>query len=165
MKNNQTPKIIYAALFSALTFVGTQFIRVPLPFGYFNFSDFFVILTGIVIGGPYAIVSAAIGSALADIISGYAIYAPATFIIKSLMVASVIWILKRNRKKYAYLVGACVAELIMVFGYYLYDSILYSFAGALVSLSGNLIQAVAGLVSSAVVITWFQRTGFMNRMK
>jgi uncharacterized membrane protein len=35
--------------------------------------------------GPFAAISAAIGSALADLIVGYSLYMPATFLIKGLM--------------------------------------------------------------------------------
>ncbi|MEE1314843.1 MAG: ECF transporter S component [Faecalimonas sp.] len=165
MKNRKTLKLIYAALFAALIFIATQFLKVPLPFGYFNFGDCFIILSAFIIGGPYAIFASAIGSVLADIISGYAIYAPATLLIKSGMALSVILIHKKNSKRYTTLICACTSELIMICGYFLYDSMLYSFAAALSTLPGSIFQAVAAVMTSTALVALLQSSGLMKFIK
>ena len=48
-------------------------------------KDHGMILLAAMVVGPLAIPAAAIGSALADLFSGYALYAPATFAIKGLV--------------------------------------------------------------------------------
>ena len=57
-------------------------IVIPLPYGYVNAGDIFVLLAGFCLGPLYGGAAAALGCALADLLCGYAIYAPATSVIK-----------------------------------------------------------------------------------
>ncbi len=171
MQRIQINKIVYSALFATLIFVGTQFIRVPLPFGYFNFGDCFVLLSALIIGGSYAVVASAIGSGLADILSGYTLYAPATLIIKALMVIVVIAAstLGRNRskslKKVFLVIGVFFAEILMVSGYFIYDIILYQLAGATAALFGNITQGIVASVTSILFITVLERMKLIKYIK
>ena len=84
--NNKTRKIVLAALLASLTCVATMLIKVPSPLkGYVNLGDCVVLLSGWILSPLYGFFAAGIGSALADIFSGYVIYAPATFVIKGAM--------------------------------------------------------------------------------
>ena len=74
-------KLAFSALFSALVCVASTIIVIPLPNGYFNTGDVFVLLSGWFLGPLFGAISAGVGSMLADIISGFAIYAPATFFV------------------------------------------------------------------------------------
>ena len=75
-----------SALMAALTCVATIIIKIPSPLkGYLNLGDCVVLLAGWVLLPAYGFLSAGLGSALADLFSGYVIYAPATFIIKGCM--------------------------------------------------------------------------------
>ncbi len=158
MENRKTFQLIYASLFAALIFIGTQFIKVPLMFGYFNMGDCFVLLAGWTLGGPYGMAASAIGAALADILSGYVIYAPATVLIKATMAAMAHLLyqkalgLHRFPRLGALIGSAVIAELLMVAGYYAYETILYGAAGAALSIPGNLLQGVAAVVTSVLII-------------
>ncbi len=166
--NNKILKTVYSALFAALVFAGTQFIRIPLPFGYFNLGDCFILLSAFIIGGPYAIVASALGAVLADILSGYAIYSPATLIIKTLMVIAVMRLCnnkKHKAKTQLLIIGATVAELIMVCGYFIYDVIIYGFAGAVASVFGNSMQGVFAVIASVIVIKVLEHSGIMRRIR
>lgn len=170
MKFSTLLKMIYASLFAALTFVGTYF-SVPLPFGYFNFGDCFILLCAWLVGGIYGVVGGAIGAMLADIVLGYASYAPATLVIKAVMVLVAFAIFKVFQKQnknlvYAgYAIGAVLAELIMVGGYYLFESILYGFIPALASVPGNLLQGAVAIVSSLTIISILEATGVSNEIR
>ena len=60
-------------------------IKIPSPLkGYINLGDGIVLLAAWVLPLPYGLVAAGLGSALADLFSGYVVYAPATFAIKAL---------------------------------------------------------------------------------
>ena len=141
-------KLAFTALFSALCCIGTVVIAIPLPNGYFNVGDVFVLLAGWILGPFYGSVAAAVGSALADVVSGYAIYAPATAIIKggsAFLAYMVCLFLKKIFKKdsldpIARLFSALLAETFMVIGYLLFESLLYGWGGAVLALSGNLLQ-------------------------
>ena len=87
MKHQKLYHLVLAALFAALTYVATNIIRVPIPAtdGYINLGDCVVLLGAFLLGPVYGAAAGGIGSALADIISGYAVFAPGTFVIKALI--------------------------------------------------------------------------------
>ena len=169
MIKNNTRKLIFASLFTALIYVGTAMISITLPFGYFNFGDFFILMSAWLLGGAYAMSAAAIGSALADLSLGYASYAPATFVIKAL-VAVVAWFICNkltNTKLGAvkYMLAAIIAEIIMVLGYYLFECALYSsFVVPVASLPGNLLQGTVAIISAVTVITILDSIGLKDRL-
>lgn len=51
----------------------------------------------------------------------------------------------------SYTVAAVIGELIMIGGYFLYELCIYG-AAAIGSIPGNAVQAVAGLVSSVIIV-------------
>ena len=55
-----------AALFTAVTFVGTILIRIPVGIGYVNFGDAVVMIAAVVLGPVGAALAGGLGSALAD---------------------------------------------------------------------------------------------------
>ena len=85
--NNNLKKLILAALFAALSCVATMSIRIPTPgtSGYIHPGDAIVILSGIILGPVWGFLAGGIGSALSDLIGGYFIYVPITFVIKGLV--------------------------------------------------------------------------------
>ena len=85
MKKQSVKKITFTALFAALIAVMTAFIKMPTGIneGYLHFGDSMIYLAGCLLG-PWAALAAAIGGALADILAGAAVWAPATAIIKAL---------------------------------------------------------------------------------
>ena len=87
MKHQKLYHLVLAALFAALTYVATNIIRVPIPAtdGYINLGDCVVLLGAFLLGPVYGAAAGGIGSALADILSGYAVFAPGTFVIKALI--------------------------------------------------------------------------------
>ena len=85
-RKNNTKKIVIAAMLAALTCVATMIIKIPSPFkGYLNLGDCVVLFAGWMLTPGYGFLAAGLGSAMADIFSGYMMYAPATFVIKGLM--------------------------------------------------------------------------------
>ena len=91
--------VVMSAMLASLTCVATMIIKIPTPLhGYANLGDCIVLLSAFLMPVSYGFCAAAIGSALADVLSGYAMYAPATFIIKGLMVIAVYFIYKQFAK-------------------------------------------------------------------
>lgn len=146
-----------AALLAAFACVATMLIQVPTPTkGYVNLGDCIVNISAWLLGPVYGAAAAGIGSAMADVISGYIVYAPATLIIKGLMAAASFFVYRAVSKKansvFSRVVAAVTAELIMVAGYGIFEAIMYgSVATALLGVSGNLIQGLMGVVSSVVI--------------
>ena len=89
MKQTKLRTLILAAMFAALTCVATMIIHIPSPIGgYFNLGDCMVLLSAFVLGPVWGTAAGGIGSALADVICGYFVYAPGTLVIKALVLCS-----------------------------------------------------------------------------
>ena len=137
-------------------------IQLPTPTkGYMNLGDAMVLLSGWMLGPLYGGLAAAVGSMLADIFSGYFLYAPATFLIKGAMALlgyGVSRLLQAKSKKYmvlSYAVSGIVAETVMIFGYFFFEATVagYGFAGAWIGVPNNLMQAILGVVLGTLLMT------------
>ena len=150
--NIKTRKIVFSALFASLVCVATMIIKIPSPLsGYINLGDSAVLLSGLALG-PYGILASAVGSCLADVFSGYLVYAPITFIIKGVM-AFIVY--KFSNKV---VIGAIIAELLMAIGYYVFEGFLYGFSASLVNIPANIIQGVAGFIVGMLLINIFKKS-------
>lgn len=158
--------IVLTSLLAALACVATMVIHVPSPTGgYMNLGDAVVLLSAYLMGPLYGAVAAGLGSMLADILSGYAAYAPATLVIKAVM-ALLAALAYRKLKTSAGGVLACgiVGEIPMVVGYWLYDALLlHSFSGSLAGIPSNLLQAVFGIAASTLLLLSLRRSGYVRR--
>lgn len=75
---------VMLGLFTALSCVATLLVQIPFgPMGYINFGDAVVMIAGVVLGPVGGAVTGGIGPALADIFTGYVVYAPFTAVIKA----------------------------------------------------------------------------------
>ena len=158
MKHDNKLRIIsMTGMLIALTAAATLLIRIPTPTkGYINVGDAVVIISGWLLGPLYGAAVGGIGSALADLISGYTVYIPATLVIKGIMSAAASWIYEYYYKKIpcfaARTAAAAAAECIMMAGYALFAAILHgNAAAAVLSLPGNIIQAGFGAVVSVIL--------------
>lgn len=162
-------KIVVSALFSAIVFVTTLLVQIPLPFnGYVNAGDGFILLSGFILGPVYGGLAAGIGSMLADIISGFAIYAPATFVIKlGIVLVSCglfSWFNKLLKKdNIARVFSALAGEMFMVLGYFAYECIIFgSILAPLTSVLGNICQGVFGVILGVTLFSIFNKTNIFK---
>ena len=161
----KTKKIVLSALLAALTGVATMIIRVPSPLGgYLNLGDGIVLLCGWLLSPVYGFLAAGIGSSLADILSGYVAYAPATFVIKGCMALLTYGIAKSMRSSplTAKLVGGITAEIVMVGGYLVFESFIYGFVPSLVNVPVNALQGLAGLIVGILLVRVFEKHNILN---
>lgn len=164
----RTQKIVTAAMLAALACVATMIIKIPSPMkGYLNLGDCVVLLAGWVLSPVYGFLAAGIGSALADIFSGYVIYAPATFVIKGLMAVIAYYLFKLINNKIGNLpsriISGIAAELIMVFGYFIFEGFLYGFMPSAVNIPANAVQGVAGLIIGTLLIKIFEKNKILMK--
>lgn len=166
-------QLVAAGLMAALVVVGTMLIQVPTPGkGYIHIGDSMVYLCGILLGPFLGGLAAAVGSTLADLMSGFGIYAPATFVIKGLdaFLAGYIYrSLSGNKsdplRKAGVFSGAVLAGgAIMAGGYLLYESFLYGFPPALLNVTFNITQAVGGGVLAAPVLAVLEKMGICRSL-
>ena len=155
--NNNLKKLILAALFAALSCVATMSIRIPTPGtgGYIHPGDAIVILSGVILGPVWGFLAGGIGSALSDLIGGYFIYVPITFVIKGLvaLAAGLLYqkVGKNQKSRYIAVILGGVADIILVAGgYFVCEFFIYG-AGAAASIPANIIQGVGGLVISCIL--------------
>ncbi|MBQ7563830.1 MAG: ECF transporter S component [Lachnospiraceae bacterium] len=180
MNDNKTAIITRTALFAALTALATLVIQIPIPgTGYVNPGDGIVLLSGLFLGPVYGALAAGLGAGIADLISGYVIYAPATLVIKALcaFTAAKLFALldSRNNRTGApigkfmvpnMIFSGIISELVMTAGYFLYEGLVVlkgagglsvSFAGALAGVPFNLIQGIIGVVLSTALYPLLRR--------
>ncbi len=152
----ETKKLIFSALMAALICVATWLIKLPMPIGYIHLGDAPVILAAFLLSPWYGFLAAGLGSCLADLFSGYAVYAPVTFVIKGCMILVVLGVLRlwKNPKKplAAQITAGVLAEVLMILGYYIFEGFLYGFGAALSAIPFNAVQGIAGLVVGLLLV-------------
>lgn len=171
MNYEKTERLVLAALFAALSCTATMVIQIPSPMsGYVNLGDCFVLLSGVFLGPVWGFLAAGTGSMMADILTGYAHYAPGTFLIKGLMALAVCMIFRaltaaKVSKSASYLVAAVPAEFLMVAGYFGYAClILGKGLAAASSIPGNIMQGIFGVVSSFLLLKMLERLKFFRKL-
>ena len=157
-------------LFAALGCVATMILQVPSPTGgYMNLGDAVVILGAWLLGPVYGAVAGGVGPAMADLLSGYAVYVPGTLLIKALMAVTAAALFRALGKRGLALCAAA-AEVPMVLGDWLYDALLAALssgadiglclAGSAAGLPSNLVQAVFGAAAATLLAMALRRSGY-----
>ena len=154
----QNPKVktlTMTALMAAVIFVLTFLVRVPIggSGGYVNIGDAGVYVAASLLGGPAGMIAAAIGSALADLSVGAAMYILPTAIVKGLM-GLVCGIIMRRAGFAPFLAASVTGGAIMVSGYFAADIVIASLnmAEGLNGASVNLSLALASFPPN--IIQW-----------
>lgn len=156
-ENKRMKRLVLTGLLAALTFVGTMIIKIPTSTGgYIHPGDGFVLLSGLLLGpvlGPFA---AGFGSALSDLISGYLIYAPATFIVKALSALTaylihrtLIRLMPKSHSIIKLIITGIFGELVMVIGYFLFEIFMLSVLNN-ISIYAGLVAAVGGIIPNLI---------------
>ncbi len=158
MKNN-TKKLTYTAMFTALVFLATRFLAFPgpLPPGYINLGDSVIIVCAVLMGSSSAGFAGAFGSAIADITyPGGIIFAPFTFVVKGL-VGIIAGRIANKKSTVSIIIAAIAGGLVMVGGYFLSEWLLLPFLDetfgktfAIAELPFNFVQA--GINSTIAII-------------
>ena len=151
-------KLILASMFAALSCVATMVIQIPAPTGYVNLGDAFVILAGFCLGPVYGFVAGGLGPALADILLGYTMYAPGTFLVKGLVAVIASLLLRVYYRKgkdpsvVRLLVCTVPAEGFMALGYFAYETVILRYGiGAAAAIPANLMQGLVGVIVAVVL--------------
>lgn len=154
-KSKWEPKTLaLTAMLAALVTAATAFIKIPAPFGYAHAGDSMVFLSACVLPAPLGFIAAAIGGAMADVLSGAAVWAIPTAIIKALNVLPfflarlVLQQRQRDDKilRLPVVLALPVSAAITVGGYYVATLLLYDNAAALAEVPFNIMQSAVGAV-------------------
>ncbi len=161
--------LVMTALMMCLIMVMTIIIRIPVPAtqGYIHLGDCMIFLGVLLLGWKYGAVAAGVGSALADLWGGYAMYAPITLVVKFVMAMVVGLFIQRVVKtgltpiklRIAEITGMVIGGAFMCGGYYLAESIMYgNWVVPLVAIPMNILQFVVGVVLASGLATALYRT-------
>ena len=155
------------ALFAALICVTTAFIcHIPVGIngGYIHIGDALIYLAATILPLPYALLSAAIGGVMADLLTA-PLWAPATLIIKMLLV------LPFTRKKETFInvqniIALFAGFVISLIGYSVAELILFgSFAAVLSSVIATLIQSLGSAVVFLILGSSLDKMNFKKRFR
>ena len=152
-----TKKIAYTGIFCALIAAATMIVKIPIPRteGYVNLGDGIIFLCAIFLANPFCTIAAAAGSAAADLLLGAGIYVFPTAVIKGAMgfIAAKTVYNKEVGKKM--LLGFIAAEAVMIFGYFLFESLFFGFSAAIFALPFN--AGVIGVLTGYGLIHFFTK--------
>lgn len=151
---NSIKEIVISGLLIAMVFIATMFINIRLPIsingGLIHLGNVILFTVSIVFGRKQGAIAGAFGMGLFDILSGWAAWAPFTFVIRGVMgflIGSIANYNGKDGKSFLLNLFAIVAGSIwMLAGYYLAEVILYgNWITPATSIPGNIAQLVIGL--------------------
>jgi uncharacterized membrane protein len=147
-------KLAVSAMFAALTFLATSVLKIPTPTpGYIHIGDAFVLLSGFFLGPVTGGLAAGIGSALADLLGGYVVWAPFTFAVKFLtsLTAACFYrfLLSRAGQKktavFPVILAGMAGETVMVIGYLLTNILIVCATGGVFSAAALTAAALSSI--------------------
>ena len=146
-----TQELVFTALMTALVFVATYLPHIPIPLGYAHLGDAVIFLLALLTPRRSALFSACVGSALADLLGGFAIWIVPTLVIKFVMAEIVYRIGRRGdaiAPRASIIAALLLSSLWMAAAYTLAGAVLYaSLPAALASAPGLLME---GIVNSII---------------
>lgn len=168
MRSLSTYKIVLIALFAALICVATMLVQIPIPAtgGFANLGDGIILICAFLMHPLCAVIAAGLGSALADILTGYISFAPGTLLIKAGVALIAALIFKRfgkeasEKKAFATMIAAgLLAETFMILGYFFYEAVILCIGiGAAGGIIGNIGQGIVGVIVSCLIAPALRRS-------
>ncbi len=158
---NATKTLVINALFIALTLVGTMFVNITIPFmgmgngALAHLGNVPLFIAAIVYGRKTGFLAGAFGMGIFDVLCGWTIWAPFTFII----VGAMGYVVGLLAEKWHYKpivvnsVAIFIALIIKVVGYYFAEVLLYgNWITPFGSIPANVLQVVvAGIIVLPIV--------------
>lgn len=143
-QDTKVRRLVLTGLFSALIFVFTAYIHVPTGAGYTHAGDGFIYLAACILPTPYAVAAGMIGGALADGLTGFPVWIPATIVIKA--VTALFFTSKKEKIiNLRNILGILPSLAVCIVGYSLYEGIF-----------------MAGGFNKAAIIAAFGQTPFYS---
>lgn len=164
MKNKSVKLMCLTGIFVAVVFVFTAYLHVPTYNGYVHVGDGIIFLAACLLPWQYAVFVGAGGALLADCLTGYAIWAPGSVIIKA---ATALLFTSKCKKiiEKRNLLALLPAIMICAGGYYLYEVLITgSFIASLEGIPGSLTQSVASCFLFVVVGRAFDKMNLKQKL-
>ncbi len=165
-EKNKVKEVVKIGLMSALIYISTAAINVPIgPGGVIHLGDSMIFVTALLFGWKIAAISGAIGMTLFDLLSPYVIWAPFTLVIKAVMgyIAGNIShsMGRKGTNTWLNILAVIVSSVWMILGYYIAEAIIYSNIYAPVAtIPANFFQAFGGAVIAIPLTLLIQKSGY-----
>jgi len=164
MLNNSLVKnvavtISLSAVMAALVAVATFLIQIPVPAtgGYINLGDIMIFVSALTFGPIVGGLAGGIGSAISDAISGYALYAPFTLVIKGFE-GTIAGAISNRKAIWRDIIAVTVAGVEMIGGYFLAEFFPIGLRwAALAEVPGNITQIVVGAAAGIPIALILRR--------
>ena len=167
--DKNTKKIVLNGLMISLVCLATMAIQIPVPGtnGYVNIGDAIIFITSILFGPIPGMIAGGIGSALADILSGYTHWALFTLIVKGFEGYVVGFIINKFKNTSLNIIlSTLLGSVIMVFGYFVFGAYLSGgFGVSLLSVPSNCIQGVVSIFLAVPLASSLINTKSVNYLK
>jgi uncharacterized membrane protein len=145
---NDPRTLALTGVMTAIVFILTRAVQVPTPVGgYIHLGDAGVLFTGFAFGPVVGAIAGALGTALADVTSPYAQWAPFTLVIHGLMGLLAGYIVRGNAKLWRLLAACVVSGIVLVAGYFVAGLVLVGMEAAL-EIGPNVSQIIGGAIVS-----------------
>ncbi len=154
--NRNALKVAMVSVLTAVVVVFTMVVRIPTARGYLNLCDVAICFIAFTFGPWSAFIAAGLGTALADLISGYAQWAPISFVVHGLEGLLVALIVQKKgdiavslgRKALAAVV--CIATVSL--GYFALSALFITTVSvSAAEIPGNIAQSAVGFALGLVV--------------
>lgn len=158
--DNKTKLIVATAMLTALTTLATTFLKIPLPVGYIHLGDTVVVLAALLLPAGYACFAGGVGCALADVLGGYAAWAPWSLLAKVAMAVSIMIMSRRalnkaelsTAGKTIMVLGFVLAATLNIAVYYIAEGYMYgNWIAPAVGIPTNALQSIAGIALAVII--------------
>lgn len=164
-----TKDLVISSLLISLVFIATKFINIRLPIsingGLIHLGNTMLFISAIVFGKRKGAIAGAFGMGLFDIVSGWILWAPFTFLIRGIMgyiIGYISWGNNRNGNSNLYnVIAVLLSGIWMIIGYYLTEVILYgNWISPITSIPGNIVQIAIGIIIGLPIAKVLKRYNF-----
>ncbi|SET82337.1 Uncharacterized membrane protein [Natronincola peptidivorans] len=169
-ETSKTKDLVLTGLLTALVFIATKFINFQLPFsihgGLIHLGNTMLFAAAIVFGGKKGAISGAFGMGLFDLVSGWAVWAPFTFIIRGVMgwvIGTVANGKGRNGDSFRWnIIAILIGSVWMIAGYYVAEVIIYgNWYTPITAIPGDITQIVIGIILGLPLVTALKKSKMM----
>jgi len=169
--STQTFSLILTSMLIALVFVATLLLNIKLPItangGLVHLGTAMLFIASFLFGPKKAFIAGAVGMGLFDLVSGWTLWAPFTFVARGLqgyIVGKIAWSNGRNGKSVAFnLLATIISIPVMLAVYYICEGVLYSnWIAPVASIPGNIVQNVVGIIVAIPVCIALKKTPFFK---
>ena len=157
MKENTAKFVTINALSISLVCVSTMAIQIPIPLGYMHLGNTCILLTAALFGPTTGLLAGGIGSALADLLTGYTQWVLPTLLIKSIMGFAIGYLAWGKEKKLHMasvrtLLASIAGVAVMIAGYTIAGAVMNgSIYTGLLQVPGLTLEGIIGMAIFYVI--------------